>query len=192
MPSKRKEAEPSPDPPKGFRVDRATPLGRHPILRAFPGLDRLPTAQRHEPDRPARRKLHSETFVEIVADDVWMYVAPRTSPRGVGRWKPVVSPQDDCIVIGEGHLRTSPELILFLDIFHELCHIRQRHAGRELFDRRYSYVRSPTEVEAYRFVVDEARLLEVPEPVLREYLLVEWIDKGEYHELLDTLGVSRG
>jgi hypothetical protein len=179
-------------PPKGFRVNRAIPVGRHPILEAFPGLDQMKTAERHEPDPAARARLHHDTFVEIVAADMWMYIAPWAVPKGVGRWKPVVTPQVDCIVIGESHLRESPELILFMDIFHELCHIRQRHAGRELFDRRYTYVRSPTELEAYRFVIDEARRLKVREEVLRDYLQVEWIETSEFHELLDTMGVARG
>ncbi|MCI4331355.1 MAG: hypothetical protein L3K19_05855 [Thermoplasmata archaeon] len=191
MARKPKETEALPSPPAGFRVNRELPLGRHPILTAFPGLERMDTAKRHEPNATARRKLHADTLVELVADDLWMYVAPWSTPKGVGRWKPVVTPQVDCIVIGESHLRTSDELILWLDIFHELCHIRQRHAGRRLFDRRYSYVRSPTEVEAYRFVIDEARRFQVKESILREYLLVEWIDESEYHELLDTMGVAR-
>lgn len=182
---------PTPSPPSGFRVNRQTPVGRHPLLTAFPGLDRLETAVRHEPDPEARARLHTQTFVEVVTDDTWMYVAPWAKPKGIGGWRPVVAPQVDCIVVGEGHLRTSPELTLYLDIFHELCHIRQRHAGRDLFDPHYSYVRSPTEIEAYRFVVDEGRRLGVGEAVLRDYLLVEWIDRKEYLELLDTMGVAR-
>jgi hypothetical protein len=191
MARKAKEPAKMESPPPGFRVARKIPLGRHPILAVFPGLDRMDTAKRHEPDAAERKRLHTETFVEIVDADMWMYVAPWEAPKGVGRWRPVVTPKVDCIVIGEGHLRTSPELILFLDIFHELCHIRQRHAGMELFDRRYSYVRSPTEVEAYKFVIEEARQLGVSDSVLRDYLLVEWIDKKEYHELLETMGVPR-
>ena len=35
---------PPPSPP-GFRVDRELPVGRHPLLAVFPGLDRLSPAQ---------------------------------------------------------------------------------------------------------------------------------------------------
>ena len=179
--------------PTGFSVRRDLPVGRHALLEAFPGLDRLKTAERHEPDAQQREHLHHETFVEIVSDDVWMYVAPHEIPADArAQWKPVLGRGQDCIVVGEGHLRESPDLILFLDIFHELCHIRQRHAGLELWDRRYSYVTRPTEVEAYKFVVDEARLLGVKDAVLRDYLKVEWIDEKEFRQLLDTMGVSAG
>jgi hypothetical protein len=177
--------------PTGFAIHRKIPLGRHPLLEAFPGLDHLDTAGRHEPDAAKREALHHDTFVEIVADDVWMYVAPHERPPEAPRqWQPVLANGSDCIVVGEGHLRESTDLILFLDIFHELCHIRQRHAGRELWDRRFSYVERPTEVEAYQFVVDEARLLGVKDAVLRDYLKVEWITAKEFRQLLETLGVS--
>lgn len=177
--------------PAGFKVDRKLPLGRHPLLTAFPGLDQLATATRHEPDAGKRIRLHADTCIELVADDLWMYVAPHDVPKMArGRWKPVVSPGSDCIVVGESHLRTSPDLILFMDIFHELCHIRQRRDGAELWDDKYSYVERPTEVEAYKFVVDEARRLRVKESVLREYLKVEWIDDSDFQILLTTMGVS--
>ena len=176
--------------PKGFRVRRDLPLGRHPLLAAFPGLDRLETAKRQEPESAKRAQLYEETCVELVAEDMWMYVAPWDIPPFAKRrgWTPVVAPGKDCIVVGESHLRESPELTLFLDIFHELCHVQQRHGGAELFAPG-SYVRRPTEVEAYRFVVNEARRFGVEDAVLRDYLRVEWIDDGEFHELLDAVGV---
>jgi hypothetical protein len=177
--------------PRGFRLRRDTPLGRHPLLDVFPGLDELPTARRQEPDPERRRRLFGETWVEVVSSDDWMYVSPRRKPRGVRAWQPVVAGEQDCIVVGVEHLRTSPELVLFLDIFHELCHIRQRWDGRELWDRRYSYARRPTEVEAYRFVIDEARRLRVDDATLRDYLRVEWLDDAEYAILLDNVGVPR-
>ncbi len=180
-------------PPRGFRVDRTLPVGRHPLLAAFPGLDRLATARRQEPDPARARILYGTTEIELVADDIWMYVAPRERLRSIRRrrFDPVVSPTVNCIVVGEGHLRTSPELVLFMDIFHELCHIQQRDRGEELFDRPESYVRRPTELEAYRFVVKEARDLGVDDAFLREYLKVEWISEREFEELLGAMGVAR-
>ncbi|HYK93233.1 MAG TPA: hypothetical protein VEY07_04225 [Thermoplasmata archaeon] len=172
-------------------MTRDLALGRHPILAAFPGMDKLSTAERLVVDGENRATLFRETTVELVSDDAWMYIAPWEIPREAsGRWQPVLTPKgSDCIVIGESHLRESPPLILFLDIFHELCHVLQRHDGRELWDRRYSYVKRPTEVEAYRFVVEEARRLHVADAVIRDYLKVEWIDDSELNQLLTTLGV---
>jgi hypothetical protein len=188
----RKTPPPPPveNPPKGFRVARDTPVGRHPLLTVFPGLSALPTAARHEPDAAKRAKLHAETCVEVVAQDLWMYVAPFDVPKSFRRrWKPVVSPDSDCIVVGVGHLRESPALVLFMDIFHELRHVQQRNAGRELWPENLSYVQRPTEIEAYQFVVDEARRIKVSDPTIREYLRVEWIDDDELGELFAKLGV---
>ena len=122
-----------------------------------------------------------------------MYVAPHEVPKSFRRrWKPVVSAGSDCIVVGAGHLKDSPSLILFLDIFHELCHVRQRHDGRNLWPEELDYVRRPTEIEAYQFVVDEARRLGVGDGTIREYLRVEWVDEPDMLELYRTLGVPSG
>jgi hypothetical protein len=191
MPSKKAALPPKvEDAPKGFRVARDIPVGRHPLLAVFPGLNQLETAARHEPDAEKRLRLHEETCVQVVADDVWMYVAPFDVPKSFRRrWKPVVSPDSDCIVVGSNHLKESPALTLFLDIFHELCHVRQRHDGRDLWPEKLSYVRRPTEIEAYQFVVDEARRYGVANATLREYLRVEWVEDEELLELFQTLGV---
>ena len=181
------------DPPAGFSVARDLPLGRHPILVAFPGLDKIPLGQRITKDPAARRELYEETLVELVDEDMWMYVAPWAVPKTArGRWHPVVTPGTDCIVIGASHLRESSALMLFMDIYHELCHVLQRKGGANLFEPGVSYVKRWTEVEAYRFVVDEARRLGVSDAFLREYLKVEWISEAEHQELLVELGVPAG
>ena len=54
------------------------------------------------------------------------------------------------IVVSGEYLRTGDERYLYLDVVHELVHVRQFIEGKELFDRRYSYVDRPTEIEAYR------------------------------------------
>ena len=179
-----------PEPPVGFRIERRLASGRHPILEVFPGLDRLETAKHLQPDTGARARLFQLTELELVEEDVWMYVAPWEIPLAArGRWNPVVAPGADCIVVGLGHLRDSPAFTLFMDIFHELRHVQQRQGGAKLFESRQSYVRRPTEVEAYRFVVEEARGLGVTDGFLRDYLRVEWIDDGEFLELLTAVGV---
>ncbi|HXY47727.1 MAG TPA: hypothetical protein VEK13_07540 [Thermoplasmata archaeon] len=177
--------------PEGFQVSRDLSLGRHPLLDAFPRLDALPLARQLVRDRTARERLFAETFIELVDQDLWMYVAPKEMPKVFRRrWKPVVSPATDCIVIGAGHLRESPPLTLFMDIYHELCHVLQRQGGADLWPPGVSYVERWTEIEAYRFVVDEARKLGVPDSFLRDYLRVEWISDEEFRTLLEALHVA--
>jgi hypothetical protein len=180
-----------PDPPVGFAVDRSLPSGRHPILEVFPGLGALQVAEHLQPDPVRRDALFRSTEVELVDEDVWMYVAPWEIPASRrGRWNPVLAPGTDCIVVGVEHLRESPAFTLFLDIFHELRHVRQRQGGAQLFGSGESYVRRPTEIDAYRFVVEEAHRLGVSDEFLRDYLRVEWIDDKEFLELLAAVEVS--
>jgi hypothetical protein len=179
----------APNPP-GFRIARGLPLGRHPLLEVFPGLDRLRPGRRIHEDPEVRRRLFDTTEVELVDEDLWAYVAPKEVPKFTRRgWKPVVSPARNCIVVGVGHLRESDSMILYLDIYHELCHVLQRDGGAELWPPGVDYVDRWTEVEAYRFVVEEARRLHVSDAFLREYLKVEWIGEADHRRLLDELGV---
>jgi len=43
----------------------------------------------------------------------------------------------------------------------------------DLFDRKYSYVDRPTEVEAYKYTVEEARNLGMKKEEILDYLKVE-------------------
>jgi len=179
-----------PEAPAGFTVERSLSSGRHPVLTVFPGLDALLTAQHLQPDPKKRKDLFRSTQIELVEDDLWMYVAPWEIPAARrGRWNPVLTPGVDCIVVGLEHLRESAAFTLYMDIFHELRHVLQRQDGAQLFGGSPSYVRRPTEVEAYRFVVDEARGMGATDAFLRDYLRVEWIDDGEFLELLSAVGV---
>ncbi len=186
-----KEASVDPPAPEGFQIARTIPVGRHPLLEVFPGLDRLPPAAKLEPDATKRRKLFGATSIEVVDQDMWMYVAPWETPAFARRrgWQPVVTPGKDCIVVGAGHLRDSAALILYLDIYHELCHVVQRRDGANLWEPGLSYVERKTEVDAYRFVVDDAKGHGVPDEYLREYLKVEWISAAEHGQLLAAVGV---
>lgn len=180
-----------PQPPGEFEVLRNVSLGRHPLTHVFRGIDRVPPFAEYPARLPTRRKVLREASVEIVRGPVWMYVAPHEIPpfaKAVG-WKPVVS-SHDCIVVGRRHLLRSPGLTVYLDILHEICHLFQRRAGRDLWDVSDGYAGSPTELEAYALVVREARRLGATERYLRHYLNVEWLDRKEHARLLRNLGVA--
>ncbi len=179
------------EPPAGFEIRRELPAGRHAMLAVFPGADRLPIAARVEPDPTKRTALFHRTEVEIVTADLWMYVAPHELPPDARRrWKPVVAPDTDCIVAGQNHLVTSPAMTVYMDIYHELCHVRQRRDGANLWEPGVSYVKRWTELEAYRIVVDDARALGASDEFLRDYLKVEWISRAEHAEIVKSLGVA--
>lgn len=100
-----------------------------------------------------------------------------------------VSNDDASITIGLAHLRHAPDEFLYLDILHELCHVKQQREGRNLYDRSKSYVDRETEVEAYRVTVDEARRLGMTDGAISRYLRVSWISDEEHLRLARSLGV---
>jgi hypothetical protein len=94
------------------------------------------------------------------------------------------------IVVSIRYLNSGDKVDIYLDLIHELCHVRQFMEGRELFDPRYSYVERPTEVEAYRYTVQEARRLGLSDERICEYLKTEWISEEDLRVLAKAVNVS--
>ncbi len=101
-----------------------------------------------------------------------------------------VNNDDASIVIGLDHLKNSDKKILYLDIVHELVHVKQQRQGLDLYDKSYSYVDRPTEIEAYTVAVEEARRLGMEDPEIFDYLHVEWITPDEHKRLASAVGLS--
>lgn len=100
-----------------------------------------------------------------------------------------VKSDDASIVVGLNHLQKSNSKILYLDIVHELVHIKQQREGRDLYDKSYSYVDRPTEIEAYEITVREARRLGMTDKEILDYLEVEWISREEHKRLASRMGI---
>jgi hypothetical protein len=62
--------------------------------------------------------------------------------------------------------------------------------GKELFDPRYEYVDRPTEIEPYRYCVQEARRLGLSEERIRLYLRTEWMGEADYERLVNYVNPS--
>lgn len=102
-----------------------------------------------------------------------------------------VDNDDGTIVIGKSHLQESSKLVLYLDIVHELVHVRQQSQGLDLYDKSHSYVDRPTEIEAYKIAVKEAKRLGLSDEEIFGYLLVEWISDEEHRKLASSVGITR-
>jgi len=101
-----------------------------------------------------------------------------------------VKNEDASIVVGRDHLRNSEKKILYLDIIHELVHVKQQRQGLDLYDSAYAYVDRPTEIEAYEIAVEEARRLGMKDDEIFDYLHVEWISHDEHRRLASRVGVK--
>ena len=164
---------------KSFRVNRDLPAGRYVLPQVFAGLEDVQILNRCIHDSSLHRKILGETEVTLATNGTrYMHV----------------NDEDGSLVVGLKYLRDADERYLYLDIIHELIHVKQYLDGRALFDDEYSYADRPTEIEAYRCTVEEGRRLGMPDEEIARYLYVEWITGKEFTRMLKTLGVtpSRG
>src|SRR5207245_10082248 len=53
------------------------------------------------------------------------------------------------IIVSSPYLQTAAERDFYLDLIHELVHVKQFKEGKDLFDTKYSYLERPPEMEAY-------------------------------------------
>lgn len=107
-----------------------------------------------------------------------------------GRGYMRINDEKGSIIVNVKYLQSGDETHLYLDVVHELVHIRQHMEGKELWDRRYSYVDRPTEIEAYSVVLNEARRLGLGSKEIIEYLKVDWVTDEEFKRFLKTLGMA--
>ena len=101
-----------------------------------------------------------------------------------------VSDEDGHILISTNHLKNADLKVLYLDVVHELFHVKQFMEGKNLFQNEFEYVDSPIEVPAYQFTVEEAKRLGMSMTEIVEYLKVEWVTEEQHARLVKTLALS--
>jgi len=74
-------------------------------------------------------------------------------------------------------------------VIHVLFHVKQFLDGRDLYDQTFEYVDRPTEIEAYRYTIDEAKRLQMSEDEILKYLRVDAVDDSELGRLIEKIGV---
>ena len=94
------------------------------------------------------------------------------------------------LVVSARYLNSGDKVDIYLDLVHELCHVRQFMEGKELFDSRYNYVERPTEIEAYRYTVQEAKRIGLSDERICEYLKAEWINDDDLKRLAKAVNVT--
>jgi hypothetical protein len=147
---------------------RDLPAGLHPYLRILPGAMESPGLARIEPDLARRRRLLEGALVYVKPGGGFAYVDVETP----------------CIVLAEEYYRTGSDVDLYMDMLHELTHIRQHHEGLDLWDERYAYVDRPTEIEGYAVAVEEGRRLGMDDEDVIEHLTNPWMDEEDVQRLL--------
>ncbi len=102
-----------------------------------------------------------------------------------------VSDEDGHLIVSTYYLKHGNVEEIYLDLIHELVHVKQFLKGNELFNDSFEYVDRPTEIEAYKCTVQEARQIGMSDLEIYNYLKVFWMSDDETAELAKKLGISQ-
>lgn len=158
---------------RAFRVRRRTEIGEYKLTDVFAGLESSSSLLKVFGSRAQMTKMlkHLKLRVEPSESGLWL-------DRNTGT-----------ICIGSKHLTVAKIDFLYLDVIHVLVHVRQFLEGRELYDQAFEYVERPTELEAYRTTVAEARRVGMNEDEILRYLRLDAADDSELGKLMEKIGV---
>jgi hypothetical protein len=154
------------------RINRHPPTKLYPFQRFFHGFDRVPAIralfgnQTRQVLRTLKVEFFSARFGYMSTSDV-----------------------DGHLIISSQYLRNGEFRTIYLDIVHELCHVRQFRRKQPLFYPRLSYVDAPSEIEAYTITVEEGKRIGMTDAELIDYLTIEWIGAAELRRLVRRMGL---
>jgi hypothetical protein len=157
-----------------IRINRETTCGRYKISDIFPDIGQNPILRE-------LFKTPSELKDVMIGTAVILTDRPRYMK---------VDNADGSILINPRHLMHSDAVVLYLDIIHELVHVKQHRQGLDLYDRSKAYVDRETEIDAYALTVKEARRLGLTDNQILDYLRVEWITPEEHLRLARRLNLD--
>ncbi|MCI4372185.1 MAG: hypothetical protein L3K02_00855 [Thermoplasmata archaeon] len=156
----------------GVRIERKAPTKLLPFLKFFHGFESVPAIQ----------GLFGKQTSRILKSLKVEFFSARFGYMGT-------SDIDGHLLISSHHLSDSEFRTVYLDIVHELCHVKQFKKGKPLFYPKLSYVDAPSEIEAYRFTVKEGQRIGMTKKQLLDYLKVEWISPKEHQRLARHCGL---
>jgi hypothetical protein len=149
-------------------VDRSLGPGDHGFLQLLPRAGRSPALRRIAAAAATRARLLTRAHVLVCG------------PRGYA----FVDVEVPRIVLSARYYAIGGDVDLYLDLLHELTHLRQLGEGFDLWDDRFDYVDRPTEVEAYAVAVEEGRRLGLSQAELLEHLRNPWMTRADVRRLL--------
>ena len=156
------------DFPAWAQVDRSLATGEHPYLKVLPAVKSSPALARITALPAARDRLLERARVQIRGDQGYAFVDVDVP----------------CIVLSEWYFRSGSDRDLYLDLLHELTHLRQLDEGLDLWDERFAYVDRPTEIEGYAVAIEEGRRLGMTGEDVVDHLATPWMTAADTVRLL--------
>lgn len=158
--------------PEYARVVRGLPCGDYPYRKLLPRID----------ESPVRRRIEtSKTPFDRLVDDAVVRIKKRE--RGYC-YVDVLVP---AVTVSEHYYRKGNSLDLYLDLAHELTHLRQHLEGKNIWEHSIPYVDRLTEIEGYAVAVEEGRRLGMTEAEIKNHLSNPWMSKEEIGRLRDNI-----
>jgi len=145
---------------------------KYPFTEYFKGLERV----------DAVRKIFGENTEAVLQN---LKVAFTWLPGYM--W---IDNEDGSLIVSSRYVNNGDRTDIYLDLIHELVHVRQFLEGKQLFDVEYDYADRPTEIEAYRHSVEEARRLGLDDQQICQYLRTEWMSYDDLKRLAKALNVK--
>jgi hypothetical protein len=160
-------------PPSEVQIPSNVPIAMHPFSDYFKGFEKI----------PAVREIFGQETEKVLSELRVEFFSSKFGYMGV-------SDEDGHLIVSAYYLRNGDSLSKYLDVVHELVHVRQYREGKALFDESFEYHDRPTELEAYRHATKEARRLGMSDEEIFEYLKVDWLDEEEVRKLARNLGLT--
>lgn len=157
--------------PEYARVVRNLPRGLHPYRSLLPRFEESPVARRIESPAIPIGSLLDNARVKIKPGDGYI-------------WVDIKIP---AIVLIEDYYHRADPLDLYLDLAHELTHLRQLAEGKNLWDQSLHYVDRPTEIEGYAVAVQEGFRLGMTDEDIRDHLSNPWMNDNEVDRLIANI-----
>ena len=157
--------------PDCARVVRGLPAGMHAWLELLPRGLESPALLRIAPDPTAREALVQQARVRVARIRGYCWIDDETP----------------CIVLSTRYYREGDERDLYLDLLHELTHLRQLSEGHDVWDDRLKYVDRPTEIEGYAVAIEEGRRLGMTDEEVVVHLSNPWMDEGDVQRLVGNV-----
>jgi len=148
-------------------VTRNLERGMHPYRLLLPRCEESPAIRRIESPAVRIGPLLDSARVQIRQREGYCYVDVRIP----------------AIVLSDDYYRQGTSLDLYLDLIHELTHLRQLAEGKDLWDHSLDYVDRPTEIEGYAVAVEEGIRLGMAEDEVLRHLSNPWMSEAEVARL---------
>lgn len=155
------------------QIPEVVPIAMQSFTEYFKGFEKI----------PAIVEIFGEKTEQVLEDLKVEFFSSKFGYMGV-------SDEDGHLIISAYYLKNGDPVNKYLDVVHELVHVRQYKEGKALFDETYEYHNRPTELEAYRHAIKEARRLGMPDSEIFEYLKVDWMSEDEVRKLAHNTGVK--